>query len=115
MAPGTERKRLTAQTRGVAMMPELYLYSLHDPDSPHASAGPAVPVRRYPFLLGRHADCDYVLHDPSVSPRHCLFFVRGAEVWLKDLGSRNGTFLNGQCLGEPRPVHDRDRLGLGPV
>jgi hypothetical protein len=68
--------------------------------------------RRYTLgprcLVGRHASCDLSFNDPRVSGEHAI--VRWVdERWeLKDLGSRNGTFLNGRGLGRG------ERVTLGP-
>ena len=55
-------------------------------------------------LLGRdETTCDLWVHDPSVSRRHAeVFFDRG-NAFIRDLGSSNGTWVNGQPLG-PHPV-----------
>jgi pSer/pThr/pTyr-binding forkhead associated (FHA) protein len=45
-----------------------------------------------------------------VSRRHCALSLRDGRVWVEDLGSRNGTRLNGQPLATPRPLEDGDRL-----
>jgi predicted component of type VI protein secretion system len=64
------------------------------------------------LLLGRHAECDVVLSDPSVSRRHARLFFRDGSWFLQDLGSTNGTVINGVSIGrcELRPG---DRLIIG--
>ena len=50
-------------------------------------------------VIGRSSDADLVLSDPEVSRRHAALAAAGGVVYLSDLGSRNGTFLNGKQLG----------------
>jgi pSer/pThr/pTyr-binding forkhead associated (FHA) protein len=69
-------------------------------------------LRAFPCVIGRHRECDHRLACRFVSRRHCGFSVRGGRVWVEDLGSRNGTRLNGQPVEGPRPLHDGDRLDL---
>ena len=67
------------------------------------------------FVIGRAAECQLSLDDPLVSRRHALMLARDNRVTIQDLGSANGTFINGRVL-EPKTeyrVHDRDRLRLG--
>jgi pSer/pThr/pTyr-binding forkhead associated (FHA) protein len=57
-------------------------------------------------VLGRSPDCTLRLAgDIGVSRQHCLIEVDEAGAWVKDLGSLNGTFVNGQSIGQ----RDRDR------
>jgi len=72
-----------------------------------------VPVNKDEYILGRNSDCDLVLNDHSVSRRHCRIFVRRDELWAVDLGSSNGTWLNGVKLDEERPLRNGDLLKLG--
>jgi pSer/pThr/pTyr-binding forkhead associated (FHA) protein len=69
-------------------------------------------VERFPWVIGRSPDCDGRLENPLISRRHCSFFRRDGEVWVEDLGSRNGTRLNGERLTDPRPIHNGDCLEL---
>ena len=46
-------------------------------------------------VIGRDPQCDIVLPDPGVSKRHAELRVENGELWLKDLGSSNGTYVNG--------------------
>jgi CheY-like chemotaxis protein len=71
-----------------------------------------ITITRFPFVVGRHPDCDHRIDDPTISRRHCAFSLRDRRVWVEDLGSRNGTRLNGEPLTEPRPLGDGDRLDL---
>lgn len=54
------------------------------------------------FIVGRSQDCDIVLRGEaaaSLSRHHCLLAVDPPAVSVRDLGSRNGTYVNGECIG----------------
>jgi hypothetical protein len=70
-----------------------------------------------PLILGRHEGADIYLPVLSISRRHCEVYRAGPEVWLRDLNSRNGTFLNGARVdgGLGRRVWPDDLIQLGPV
>jgi adenylate cyclase len=63
-------------------------------------------------IVGRANSCDLVVNDSSVSRQHARFEVTDSGCLVKDLGSRNGTFLNGQQIDEA-PVGDGDWIVLG--
>src|SRR4051812_33580436 len=64
-------------------------------------------------VLGRSADADIVLEDHFSSGRHARLVPHGDAVVLEDLGSTNGTYLNGEPLSGPQPLHDGDRIRIG--
>ena len=67
------------------------------------------------FTIGRTRDCDLCLADLSVSRMHALL-VRREDGWvLSDLGSHNGTRLNGWLVREPVQVHAGDRVEFGSM
>jgi hypothetical protein len=65
--------------------------------------------------LGRTEANDVALPDAKVSRRHAVIHRQGpSELWLADLGSRNGTFLNGTRILVPTLLSDQDRIEIGP-
>ncbi len=64
------------------------------------------------YLIGRLSDCDIVLPDRRVSRRHARMYLQGDRYWIEDLGSKNGTYVNGEPLTEPRPLDDGDEIQI---
>jgi pSer/pThr/pTyr-binding forkhead associated (FHA) protein len=69
-------------------------------------------LRTFPCVVGRRPECDYQLACPVISRRHCALSLREGRVWIEDLGSRNGTRLNGQPVVGLISLHDGDQLDL---
>ena len=79
---------------------------------------PRVPVLALPeadarVILGRSRECDCVLAEPSVSRRHAELRRDEARWLLRDLGSRNGTRVNGMRLLDEAEVGPGDRVSFG--
>jgi pSer/pThr/pTyr-binding forkhead associated (FHA) protein len=72
-----------------------------------------VPLRQGEVTLGRSRYCSLVVDDPAVSRQHAAIRVRGEEMVLYDLGSRNGTTLNGERIAAPASLKLGDVLTLG--
>jgi len=66
-----------------------------------------------PTVLGRSAECQIQIADPWVSSMHALFERRGEALWLVDLDSRNGTWVNGARVDRPTRLQAGDTLQLG--
>ena len=63
--------------------------------------------------LGRSRQCDVVLPDPNVSRQHAEIRPRGSGWVLTDLGSTNGSLLNGRRIDAPATVRPGDEIELG--
>jgi len=74
--------------------------------------GRRVPVGEDPVTVGRLPDCDIVLSDPNVSRRHAEVRRRGNDFIVADLGSTNGTRVNGAGVRERR-LEDGDEVTFG--
>lgn len=66
-------------------------------------------------IIGRGSDCDIVLPDERVSRQHTEIHFNGESYLISDLGSFNGTYLNGKMLGDTHPLENGDQLQIGPV
>lgn len=55
-----------------------------------------VELRQFPFKVGRGAGLSLTLEHPKVSKLHAVIDQKGNQIWLQDLGSKNGTRVNGQ-------------------
>lgn len=72
-----------------------------------------VAVTRAETVMGRAPDCDVVLLDKSVSRVHAAIVLSASGPALRDLGSRNGTWVNGLRLGSDRRLRTGDHVRLG--
>lgn len=75
-------------------------------------AGHSHPTGDHALRLGRSPDNDVILRDPATSGHHARLERRGDQFWLVDLGSTNGTFVNGESIQEKQLNHG-DRLTIG--
>ena len=75
--------------------------------------GDAVELPLGETVIGRDTSCSLRFNDPSVSRRHVKIVRRSGEVFVEDLGSANGTLLNGRRVTAPIRVLDGDRVVVG--
>jgi hypothetical protein len=82
-----------------------------------ATAGPArgktFVVTHAGAVIGRLPDSPVSIADDRLSREHARVDFRGGDYWLVDLGSTNGTALNGVLVTEPRPLASGDTIELG--
>jgi pSer/pThr/pTyr-binding forkhead associated (FHA) protein len=78
-------------------------------------AGQEIIIRKDATLIGRGDVCDIVINDPLVSRRHSQVTWDGAYCAIEDLGSTNGTFVNGQRLSEPRVLKNGDQVQIAGI
>ena len=71
------------------------------------------PVDRLPFVLGRGSDADLRLDDKGVSRRHLQLSMQGGAVVASDMGSTNGTLINGAPLRVPVMLANGSLLRMG--
>ncbi|MGH2757491.1 MAG: FhaA domain-containing protein [Actinomycetota bacterium] len=71
-----------------------------------------ISITRTPIVIGRMSSSDIVLADPNVSRRHAELRLEGSRWMLVDLGSTNGTLVNGK-LAREHEISDGDRLSFG--
>ncbi len=79
-----------------------------------SAPGRKVMVERFPFRLGRSLDNDLVLEDGRVSRHHAQIVELYGKPLLADLGSTNGSFLNGEAVTRAQ-LRDGDVISLGGV
>lgn len=77
--------------------------------------GMTIPLADGVHDIGRDEPCAVRLHSAAVSRRHARVTVSGDRVVLEDLGSKNGTKLNGTRLVGTTPLSDGDRVEVGPL
>lgn len=75
----------------------------------------SIPLKEGENVVGRSEKCDIHLNDPSVSRRHALFTVKSGEVWLKDLESKNHTFVNNKKIEKEVKIEPGISLRFGAV
>jgi Inner membrane component of T3SS, cytoplasmic domain len=82
--------------------------------SPSLDAGDEFPLNSAPLTLGRGGQNDLVLTgDEFASARHARIEVRGDGVWVQDLESTNGTYVNGSRIAGAQRLDAGDVLRVG--
>lgn len=74
--------------------------------------GKAIPLKGKDFKVGREVGCDLMLDNPHISRFHAEIFWKGSQLFIKDLGSTNGVFVNGRKIAE-EPLHNGDKVLFG--
>ncbi len=64
-------------------------------------------------VIGRSSDCDLVLEDVMVSRRHARLQQKGGKVWIEDLNSSNGVYINGKKINSKQQVTEKDKVRIG--
>jgi pSer/pThr/pTyr-binding forkhead associated (FHA) protein len=78
-------------------------------------SGARVVRLQLPIVVGRAPDSSLVVRDARVSRMHARFDMIDGVLFLRDLGSRNGTLLNARPIDVPVPVHEGDEIDVGDV
>lgn len=68
-----------------------------------------------PIIVGRSPGADIVIGAGYVSGRHARFQLMGQNLFVEDLGSTNGTAVNGNLIQTPVPLKDKDVVIVGDV
>ncbi|HEY1456344.1 MAG TPA: FHA domain-containing protein [Candidatus Dormibacteraeota bacterium] len=102
LAIGTQGSRPPAGTG-----PQAELTIETGPDAGHSHRAGDHALR-----LGRSPDNDVILRDPATSGHHARLERRGEQFWIVDLGSTNGTLVNGEPVQEKQLNHG-DRVTVG--
>ena len=68
-----------------------------------------------PVVIGRSPSSDIVIDEPYVSASHARFTIQGPALVLEDLGSTNGTMVNGHIIEQPVTLRETDEVQVGDV
>ena len=77
--------------------------------------GAVITVNKPQFVIGRLPECNLRIESKALSRRHAQIDVKDGAVTVKDLGSTNGTFVNGQKVTEEVELKNGQILRIGPL
>lgn len=80
-----------------------------------AKTGAAVPIKKDRFVIGRGKDCTLRAGSEAISRNHCELLVTESGVTVRDMGSRNGTYVNDVKIEGVCPLTNGDTLRIGPL
>lgn len=79
------------------------------------NAGKEIPIPVPRFLIGRSDECHLRPKSDAISRNHCAILVHEEEVTIRDLNSRNGTFINDERIADERALKTGDKLRIGKL
>ncbi len=77
--------------------------------------GKEIPVRAFPFFIGRDPQCQLRPASALVSKRHCAILLRENKVFVHDFQSTNGTFVNDRQIMGDIEIRNEDHVTVGPL
>lgn len=80
-----------------------------------AQGGQTFSLKPGENLIGRSPECEIIVNDPSISRRHAALIVQSGRVLLKDLGSKNHTFVDEQAVNAEMEILPGASLSFGKV
>jgi pSer/pThr/pTyr-binding forkhead associated (FHA) protein len=80
-----------------------------------SSAGQMIPVPGPKFLIGRADDCQLRPRSDLISRYHCVIMAEDGLVTVRDFGSKNFTYINGERLIGETELKPGDQLKVGPL
>ena len=78
-------------------------------------SGQLISINRPKFMIGRADDCQLKSRNELISRYHCVLLTEEGYVGVRDLGSRNGVFVNGEKIDQETELRNGDRLTIGPL
>jgi pSer/pThr/pTyr-binding forkhead associated (FHA) protein len=80
-----------------------------------SSAGKEIRIPTPKCIVGRGDDCHLRPKSDAISRRHCEITVQEGRVIIQDLGSKNGTLVNGERIDDARVLQSGDSVQFGPL
>lgn len=80
-----------------------------------SGAGKEVKIPMPKCLIGRGEDCHMRPKSDAISRHHCVIYVKDGRVIIRDLKSKNGTFVNSKPVEKDRILKTGDKLQIGPL
>jgi pSer/pThr/pTyr-binding forkhead associated (FHA) protein len=77
--------------------------------------GQEIAVSGPEFIVGRAPECKLRPNSDMVSRRHCMISIEEGKATIRDLGSRNGTIVNGQKIAGEQELRTGDKVKIGPL
>jgi EAL domain-containing protein (putative c-di-GMP-specific phosphodiesterase class I) len=87
---------------------EWYLEAVADANREWVAA-----IEHVPFIVGREDDCHLKLIDKWISRRHSEIRISGDHIWIRDLSSTNGTFVNNRKIAQSELLNPGDIISIG--
>lgn len=79
----------------------------------HGQTQEKVSLTNENIIIGRDPKCEVVLKEAAISGRHTRMHLKGKQVLLEDLASKNGTYLNGERITQPEIIRHLDKFSVG--